>query len=277
MKVVIDSGNGMSGLTIPKIFQKLNIKLIHLYSKLDGNFPNHESNPMKEKNTYDLQQKVISENADLGISFDGDADRVVFIDEKGKRINSDLITALISIQFLKGGKQKILYDLRSSKIVKEVIAENKGKAMICRVGHSFIKAQLREENAVFAGELSGHYYFKDNFFTDSGVIAMVMILNLLSSENKKISELIKPLQKYFQSGEINSEVENKDLVLQKIKEKYADAKEILNIDGLSIIYEDWWFNVRKSNTEPLIRLNLEADSKELMEDKKEEVLELIRK
>lgn len=275
LKIVVDSGNGMSGLTAPKVLEGFDIEMVHMYPELDGSFPNHECNPMKEKNTADLQKKVIDENADLGIALDGDADRVVFIDENGERISSDLITALIAIQFLKKGKQKILYDLRSSKSVKETIEENGGEAIMCRVGHSFIKAQLREEVAVFAGELSGHYYFKDNFFTDSGVIAMMMILNLLNSEKKKLSELVNPLRKYYSTGEINMEVNDKDKALEKAKEKYSDGK-VFELDGVSVEYNNWWFNLRKSNTEPVIRLNLEADTKELMESKKKEVLDIIK-
>lgn len=275
LKIVIDSGNGMSGLTVPKVLEGFGIELIHMYPELDGSFPNHECNPMKEENTSELQKKVVEEKADVGISFDGDADRVVFIDENGKRISSDIITALIAIQFLKKGKEKILYDLRSSKAVKETIEENGGEAIMCKVGHSFIKQQLRDENAIFAGELSGHYYFKDNFFTDSGVIALIMILNLLSAQEKKLSEIVKPIKKYFATGETNMEVEEKDAVLEKIKKKYSDAN-VFELDGVSVEYNEWWFNVRKSNTEPLLRLNLEADTKKLMEEKRDEVIVLIK-
>ena len=275
LKIIADSGNGMSGLTVPKVLEGFNIELIHMYPELDGSFPNHECNPMKEENTAELQKKVVEEKADVGISLDGDADRVVFIDENGERISSDLITALIAIQFLKKGKQKILYDLRSSKAVKETIEANKGTAIMCRVGHSFIKQQLRDEDAIFAGELSGHYYFKDNFYTDSGVIALMVVLNLLSSEKKKLSEIVKPIKKYFATGEINMEVKDKDIIIEKVKEKYNDAN-IFELDGASVEYKDWWFNLRKSNTEPVIRLNLEADTKELMEEKRDEVLDFIK-
>jgi len=277
LKVVVDSGNGMSGFTVPKILEKFDVELVHMYPELDGSFPNHEGNPMKPENTAELQQRVKDEKADLGIAFDGDADRIVFIDENGERINSDLLTAVIAIQFLKKGKEKILYDLRSSWAVKDTIEEHGGEPVICRVGHSFIKKQLRDENAVFAGELSGHYYFKDNFFTDSGVIAMVMVLNLLASEKKKLSEIVQPLKKYFATGETNMEVDDKDSAIQKVKDKFSEgAKNVFELDGLSIEYDDWWFNLRKSNTEPLLRLNLEAKTKEMMEEKKKEVMEIIK-
>lgn len=277
LKIVIDSCNGMSGYTAPKILEKFDVELVHMYPELDGNFPSHECNPMKPENTAELQQRVKEEKADLGIAFDGDADRIVFIDENGERISSDLLTAVIAIQFLKKGKEKILYDLRSSWAVKETIEEQGGEPVMCRVGHSFIKKQLRDENAVFAGELSGHYYFKDNFYTDSGVIAMVMVLNLLASEKKKLSEIVQPLKKYFATGETNMEVEDKDAAIQKVKDKFsADAKNVFELDGLSVEYDDWWFNLRKSNTEPLLRLNLEAKTKEMMEEKKKEVMETIR-
>lgn len=275
LKIVVDSGNGMSGMTVPKILDGFDIEMVHMYSELDGSFPNHECNPMKEENTAELQRMVKKEKADIGIALDGDADRVVFIDERGERVGSDIITAVIAIQFLKKRKEKILYDLRSSKAVKEAIEEHGGKAIMCRVGHSFIKQQLRDEDAVFAGELSGHYYFRDNFYTDSGVIALLMVLNLLSSEGKKLSEIVNPIKKYFATGEINMEVKDKDAALKKVKEKYKNGN-VFELDGVSVEYGDWWFNLRKSNTEPVIRLNLEADTKELMEKKKKEILEFIK-
>lgn len=278
-KIVLDSANGMCGLTLPKIFKKLeNVELIELYTDIDFSFPNHEANPMNPENLIDIQNRVKSTGADFGICTDGDGDRCVFIDEKGNAIPSDILTALIAKSLLKERKGlTVLYDLRSSKVVKEIVEENGGKASLCRVGHSFIKKQMRDEDATFAGELSGHMYFKEHNFTESSFIPVAYIMNLLSEEEKPISELIKPLMRYCQSGEINSEVADKDSKLAEIEVKYKEhAKEIKHLDGLSMYFDGWWFNLRKSNTEPLLRLNLEADKKELMESKRDELLNLIR-
>ena len=277
-KIVLDAANGMSGFTLPKIFKELNVELIELYTDLDFSCPNHEANPLKYETLKDIQAKVGEEKADFGIATDGDGDRCVFIDEQGEIIPSDLLTALIGEQILEENPgSTILYDLRSSKIIKEVIESSGGKASMCRVGHSFIKKQMRDEDAIFAGEVSGHLYFKEHGFTESSFLAASQIMNLLAKENKPLSDLIQPLKKYSQSGEINSEVEDKDSKLEEIEAKYKDqSKEILHLDGLSMYFEDYWFNVRKSNTEPLLRLNLEADDNSTMEKKKEEILSLIR-
>lgn len=274
LKVVIDCGNGMAGKTITCLLKSYNIKLVSLYPELDGSFPNHEANPFKEENTKDLQKKVIEEKADIGFAFDGDADRVLIIDEKGRRVPGDITTALIAKQILSKSKEKILYDLRSSKAVPKLIEDNGGTPVISRVGHSFIKETMRREDIAFAGELSGHYYFKNNFYTDSAAIPVVMILSLLTKEKKKVSELVKNIGKYYHSGEINYEVKDKKAVIKKVQEHYKDAK-INHIDGVTIEYKNWWFNLRKSNTEPVIRLNLEADRKTLMKKKIKEVTKLI--
>lgn len=275
-KVVVDAANGMGSLTFPKMFEKLPFEFVPLYCEIDFNFPNHEANPLKYENLKDLQKKIIEEKADIGIALDGDADRCMLVDKKGEIVTCDLLTALIGKSLLNNNPgSTILYDLRSSKIVKEFIEENGGKAVMCRVGHSFIKKQMRDENAIFAGELSGHFYYKDSFFTESSFITAALILNLMDKENKPLSELVNPLKKYFQSGEINSEVEDKEKKIKDIEEKYKDA-EILHLDGVSVYYKDWWFNIRMSNTEPVLRLNLEADTKELMEEKRDEILKLIR-
>ncbi|MBW2965974.1 phosphomannomutase/phosphoglucomutase [Candidatus Woesearchaeota archaeon] len=276
-KVVIDAGNGMGSYTFPKIFEKLPFNFIPLYCEMDFNFPNHEPNPLKYETLKDLQNKVIEEKADLGIALDGDGDRCIAVDEKGNIVNCDLMTALIGKSLLKTNPGSlILYDLRSSKIVKEVIEENGGKSKMCRVGHAFIKQQMRDEDALFAGELSGHFYYKDSFFTESSFITTAILLNLIAQENKSLSELVEPLKKYFQSGEINSDVSDKEAKIKEVEEKFKDTEKILHLDGLSVYYKDWWFNIRPSNTEPLLRLNLEANTKELMEQKRDEILKIIR-
>jgi len=277
LKVVIDYGNGMGSLEADNVLKKTNIESIEMYKEPDGNFPNHEANPLKEENIKDLQKKVVEEKAELGIAFDGDCDRAGFVDEKGAFIPGDIIMTLIAQQILKEKPgSTTLYDLRSSKTVKENIEAKGGKALKTRVGHAFIKKQTRENNAEFAGELSMHFYFKEgDLYAESSSRAILEILSLLSSTDKKISELAKPLKKYHQSGEINSEVPDKEAKMKKIEDRYKDAK-IEHLDGVTAEYDDYWFNVRASNTEPLLRLNLEAKTKELMEKKTKEVLNIIR-
>ena len=214
-------------------------------------------------------------NYDFGVAFDGDADRVGFTDEKGEIIPMDIITALIAKDLLATTKGVIFYDLRSSWAVKEVIEENGGTPMMSRVGHAFIKQQMRDNNAIFAGELSGHYYFRDNYFTESSSLAVICVANIVSAADKPLSELIKPIMKYYASGEINSTVEDAPAVIEKLKAKYSDGN-MFELDGVSVEFDDWWFNVRMSNTEPLIRLNLEAKTREKMEEKRDELLALIR-
>lgn len=273
IKIVIDSANGMGAYEL-KALKLENIEIISMYEELDGNFSNHEANPLKYETLKNLQKKVIKENADFGIAFDGDADRCGFIDENGEIIRNDFITALIAKDILlEKSNQKIFYDLRSSKIVKEIIENNNGIPLMSRVGHSFIKKQMREENAVFAGELSGHFYFKENYNTESSALAVIRIINILLKSNKKLSQLILEMQKFFQSGEINKKVSDSKIIIEKIKEKYNDAK-IFFLDGISVEYDNWWFNIRSSNTEPLLRLNLEANTKDLMKEKTKEVLNL---
>ncbi|HBB36725.1 MAG: Phosphomannomutase [Candidatus Moranbacteria bacterium GW2011_GWC1_45_18] len=276
-KIVVDTANAMGILEL-EIYKRLsgNIELVTLYDEFDGRFPNHEANPLKTETLAELQKKVIEEKADLGVAYDGDADRVGFITEKGDFIPMDLVTAILSKLILKkhpGGK--IYFDLRSSKSVKEVIEENGGVALECPVGYSKIKKLIRDNGAVFAGELSGHYYFQENFYSEIGTLVAIMFLNLMAETGEKISELVKDVNRYFHSGEINSEVEDKDAVIAKLKEKYADGK-ISEMDGVKIEFPDWWLNVRPSNTEPVLRLNLEANTKEMMEAKRDEVLKIIR-
>ena len=277
LKIVIDTGNGMGGYTYSKVFENINLKVIPLYFDIDMSFPNHEANPIKLENVKDLQKKVIEEKVDFGLAVDGDCDRCVFIDEKGEYISADLMTALVAKELLKKNPgSTILYDLRSSWIVKEVIEENGGKAVMCRVGHAFIKKQMREENALFAGELSGHFYFKDSFFTESSIISTFLVANMVKEEEKPLSEIIAPLKKYFASGEMNFEVNDKEEKMEELLKIFKDdAKDISKMDGIRLEFDNWWFNVRPSNTEPLLRLNLEAKTKEKMEEMVEKVKKII--
>jgi phosphomannomutase len=276
-KIVIDFANAM-GIEEKDVLEKFSedLDLTYLYDNFDGNFPNHEANPLKTETLEDLQKKVLEVQADLGIAYDGDADRVGFVDEKGEVVPMDYVTALISKEILKKNPgELILIDLRSSNAVREVIEEAGGKVKHCRVGHSLIKAQMRRDGAIFAGELSGHYFFEENFKAEMTVLAVIMILNLLNETGKTMSELTADLKRYYHSGEINSDVQDPQKVFDELKKKYSSGK-INELDGIRIDFEDWWFNVRASNTEPKIRLNLEAKSKELMEEKKIEVLNIVR-
>lgn len=273
LKVVVDYANSMGLYEIAGVTDLFDI--VPMYDELDGTFPNHEANPLKTDTLDAIRAKVKETGADFGAAFDGDADRCGFIDNNGDIIPMDLFTALIAQDILSAGPATILYDLRSSRAVPECIEANGGKAIRCRVGHAFIKNQMRENNAVFAGELSGHYYFKQNFTAESQGLAMIMLANLICKTGKKVSDLVAPLRKYFSSGEINSKVAEVAPVLDAIRSRYADGN-MFELDGVSVEYSDWWFNVRASNTEPLLRLIVEADSLELMESKKDELLGIIR-
>ncbi|PWM70961.1 MAG: phosphomannomutase/phosphoglucomutase [Lentisphaerae bacterium] len=273
LKVVVDYANAMGLYEIAGITDLFDI--VPLYDTLDGTFPNHEANPLHLATLDAIRAKVKEVGADFGAAFDGDADRCGFIDDRGKIIPMDLFTALIAQDILSNGPATILYDLRSSRAVPECIRENGGKAIQSRVGHAFIKAQMRENDAVFAGELSGHYYFKQNFTAESQGLAMIMLSNLICKKNKPLHELVQPLRKYFSSGEINSTVADVKPILDAIRKKYADGN-MYELDGISSEYPNWWFNVRSSNTEPLLRLIVEADTRQLMEEKRDELLKLIR-
>jgi phosphomannomutase len=274
LKVVVDYANAMGTSEISGITDLFDI--VPLYEELDGTFPNHEANPLKTDTLEAVCAKVREVGADFGAAFDGDADRCGFIDDLGNPIPMDLFTALISQDILSRGPATILYDLRSSRAVPECIVSNGGKAIRSRVGHAFIKAQMRENDAVFAGELSGHYYFKQNFTAESQGLAMVMLSNLICKKNQPLNELIKPLRKYASSGEINSRVSDPAKILAELKSKYADGN-VFELDGVSVEYADWWFNVRSSNTEPLLRLIVEAATQSEMEQKRDELLAIIRK
>lgn len=279
LKIVVDAGNGMGGLTVPKIAENLGIKVIPLYFKRDGSFPNHEANPLKPENLIDLQERVKKEKADFGIAFDGDGDRCVFVDDKGEAVSGDLMTAIIGKELLKKNPgSTIVYDLRSSWVVKEEVEKQGGTAIETRVGHAFIKQFMREKKAIFAGELSGHYYFKEANFVDNADVAFIEVMNFLSAENNSFSSILKPLRRYYSSGERNLEVEDKDKILREIRERYQKrAKRFYELDGLSGEFDSWHFNVRASNTEPLLRFNIEAKTKKEMEKRRDELLRIGKK
>jgi len=273
VKIAVDFANSM-GILESRCLDGL-IEMKRLFDILDGTFPNHEANPLNTETLEVLQETVRHGKFDFGVAFDGDADRAGFIDEKGAIVPMDMITALIATSILEKEKGVIFYDLRSSWAVKEVIEAHGGTPMMSRVGHAFIKQQMRDNKALFAGELSGHYYFRDNYTTESSAMAVIYIANVITKTGKTLSELIKPIQRYFASGEINSEVHSSQAVLDAIRKKYTDGK-LLELDGITVEYADWWFNVRCSNTEPLVRLNLEAKTKAVMEARRDELLKLIR-
>lgn len=275
LKIAVDTGNGAVGAYFSEVFGNLPLEIIPLYFEPDGTFPNHEANPLKLENMIDLQNAVRKNGADLGVAFDGDGDRSAYVDEKGDIITSDMITALLAREILaKEPGAGILYDLRSSWVVKEEIEKGGGVPYEDRVGHAYMKATMRKHGCALGGELSGHYYFRDNYYADSGEIALVKLLNVITAEKKPLSEIVKPLKRYHATGEINFEVEDKDGKMKELEAAFKDG-EISHLDGISVKYQDWWFNVRKSNTEPVLRLNLEAKTKDLMEKKKAAVMKAI--
>ena len=276
LKVVIDAGNGMAGFTAPAVMERLNIELIPMYFELDGNFPNHEANPIEAKNLKDLQKRVKKEKADIGLAFDGDADRCFLINEKGELVNPSALTSLIAVNQLKTKPgSTIIYNLISSKAVSEVIAENGGIGVRSRVGHSYIKSLMAESGAIFGGEHSGHFYFSDFWRADSGMLAALYALTELMATKNTLSELLKPFDRYVASGEINSKVKNAEKSIELIRKKYCDKYLVDELDGLTITADSWWFNLRASNTEPLLRLNVEADTEKEMVKIRDTVLSLI--
>lgn len=278
MKVAVDAANGMAGMVLPRLFEQLpQLTVEPLYLELDGTFPNHPADPLTVENLRDLQQRVRESGAEVGFAFDGDADRVICVDDTGAVVSADLTTAMLSRIFLaEHPGATILYDLRSSDVVKEEIDAAGGKAIECRVGHAFIKQQMREVDALFAGELSGHFYYKDNFFTDCGITTMLRLLTALSEKGGKLSERVAGLHRYAASGEINSRVDDPDAVLARLEKQFGGRGEVYHLDGLSVRLDWGWFNVRKSNTEPLLRLNLEARTEPEMAAHRDEVLAVIR-
>jgi len=276
LKVVIDAGNGMAGFTAPAVMERLNIDLIPMYFELDGNFPNHEANPIEAKNLKDLQKRVKKEKADIGLAFDGDADRCFLINEKGELVNPSALTSLIAVHQLKTKPgSTIIYNLISSKAVSEVIAENGGIGVRSRVGHSYIKSLMAESGAIFGGEHSGHFYFSNFWRADSGMLAALYALTELMATKNTLSELLKPFNRYVASGEINSKVKNVEKSIELIRKKYCDKYLVDELDGLTITADSWWFNLRSSNTEPLLRLNVEADTEKEMVKIRDTVLSLI--
>ena len=266
VKIAVDASNGMAGKAVPAIFGNLPIEIIGLNFEHSGKFK-HEPNPLIEENLAEVKLTVKKKSCDFGICFDGDGDRLMMVDEKGQTISCDLITALMVPYFLKKEpKSTVVYDLRSSWVVAEEILKNGGTPRRERVGHAFMKKALRDSHAVFGGELSGHFYYRDNYWADSGVITLVHLLNIVSDAKVSVSELIKPLRRYYSSGEINFGVEDKQGKMDELARKYNDG-QIDHLDGITIWYKDWWFNCRPSNTEPLLRLNVEAKTKKLLEEK----------
>ncbi|MCE9613077.1 MAG: phosphomannomutase/phosphoglucomutase [Lentisphaerae bacterium] len=274
LRIAADMANGM-GIVEARVLDGV-IAMDKLFDTLDGTFPNHEANPLLHETYAALEAKMRGQTYDFGVAFDGDADRVGFTDENGKIIPMDIITALIAEDLLARTKGVVFYDLRSSWAVKEVIQASGGTPMMSRVGHAFIKQQMRDHDGLFAGELSGHYYFKHNYYTESSSMAVLCVANIVSRSKRPLSELVKPIQKYFASGEINSEVHDTAKVLNLLRDRFQKEGRLLELDGVSVEFADWWFNVRASNTEPLIRLNLEAKSRSRMEQKRDELLALIR-
>ncbi|HEY7498908.1 MAG TPA: phosphomannomutase/phosphoglucomutase [Vicinamibacterales bacterium] len=278
--VVLDAGSGMAGMVAPKLFERLPCRVTRLCFDIDGTFPNHEANPLIEENRRDITERVIKEKADIGIAWDGDADRCFFIDGTGEFIAGDFVTALLAEAFLiRHPGAKIVYDVRASYAVKDTVAKYGGAALMNRVGHAFFKRRMREEGAIFGGEVTGHYYFRDNFFADNGFIPALLMLELMSKKGQTLHQLLQPLrEKYFISGEINTKVGDMSLVQKKLDELAAAYSKgsTYTLDGFSAEFPDWHFNVRGSNTEPMLRLNLEATTEKEMEKKRDQVLAVIR-
>jgi phosphomannomutase len=276
LKVVIDAGNGVQGQIMPKVFARLPVKIIPLAFACDGNFPDRDPNPIKQGVLASLCKAVKQNKANLGVAFDGDGDRVVFVDERGVVARPDHVLVLLA-QYLLQEKphSKVLYDLRSSRIVKEEVTQMGGVAIMTRVGHTYITHIMKEEDALIAGELSGHYYFRDNFYADNGDIPAMLMLSLLSAAKKPLSKLLAPLQKYANSGELNFTVADKERMLKHVEDEYLDKGKIFRIDGLTVEFPDWWFNLRPSNTEQVLRLNVEAKTQALLSRKLSELKRLL--
>ncbi len=277
LRIVIDAANGMAGAMLTPVLERLPIETVRCYFEPDGSFPNHQPNPLLPENREFIVAKTLGEGADFGVAFDGDADRCFFVDDAGEFVPGDFATALLAELIL--GREpgsKIIYDVRASWAVPETIEAAGGVPLVNRVGHAFIKHRMRAEDAAFGGEVSGHYYFRDFCQADSGVVPFLLMLEIVSRKGQKLSEILRPYrERYFITGELNTPVPDVPLKLQELKERFAPEGRISHLDGISVDAEDWHFNVRPSNTEPLLRLNLEARSRELMERKRDEVLEVI--
>ena len=276
LKIVIDAGNGVGGFAVAKVFADLPIEIIPLYFEIDGSFPNHQPSPIEEENIADLKKKVVAEKADMGLAFDGDGDRVYLVNELGEGVSATLMSAMIAKEMLReqpGGR--ILYNVNVGWIVPETVEKYGGISSITPVGHSLIKQQMRKENGLFACEHSGHYFFRDLYFADSGMMASLFVLQIISREDKPLSEILKEFDIYFLSGEINTTVKDQQGKIDLIKAKYSDGEQS-ELDGIKVEYPEWKFVVRGSNTEPLLRMCVEAKTKELMEEKRDELLSIIR-
>ncbi|HEX5799781.1 MAG TPA: phosphomannomutase/phosphoglucomutase [Gaiellaceae bacterium] len=277
LKVVIDAANGMAGAMLAPVLERLPIEAVTCHFEPDGTFPNHEPNPLLPENREFIVRKTTETGADLGVAYDGDGDRCFFVDDTGEFVPGDFVTALLAQAILeREGGGKVIYDVRASRAVPEAIERAGGEALVNRVGHAYIKHRMREEGAVFGGEVSAHYYFRDFSQADSGVVPFLLMLELISRRGRRLSELLAPFrERFFITGELNTPVADVSAKLRELEERYADGR-ISHLDGVSVDYDDWHFNVRPSNTEPLLRLNLEATSQALMEEKRDEVIGLIR-
>ena len=279
LTVAVDAGNGMAGHTVPTVFEGLPITLIPLFFELDGTFPNHEANPINPENMRDLQKAVKENHADIGLAFDGDADRCFVVDERGEIVSPSVIAGLVATRELaREPGATVIHNLITSRAVPEIISEHGGTPVRTRVGHSFIKAKMAETNAIFGGEHSGHFYFRDFWFADSGMLAALHVLAALGHDNRPLSEMLKDFSRYVDSGEINSEVADQAATTAKVRNAYSERPGVTldELDGLTVSGDNWWFNVRPSNTEPLLRLNVEAATQEQMAAIRDEVLGLIR-
>ena len=277
--MAVDAGNGMAGHTVPKVFDGLPITLIPLYFTLDGTFPNHEANPIEPENLRDLQRAVVQHHADIGLAFDGDADRCFVVDERGQIVSPSVLTALIATRELaREPGATIIHNLITSRAVPEIVSAGGGVPVRTRVGHSFIKAQMAESAAVFGGEHSGHFYFRDFWFADSGMLAALHTLAALGEQPRPLSQLLSAYTRYFASGEINSEVADQATSTERVRQAFASLPGVSTdeLDGLTLSADTWWFNLRPSNTEPLLRLNVEAETEAAMADLRDEVLGVVR-
>jgi phosphomannomutase len=278
LKVAVDAGNGMAGHTVPKVFDGLPIDLVPLYFELDGTFPNHEANPIDPKNLVDLQQAVVSSRADIGLAFDGDADRCFVVDERGEIVSPSVLTALIAVaELAREPGATVIHNLITSRAVPEIVSEHGGTPVRTRVGHSFIKAEMASHGAIFGGEHSGHFYFRDFWFADSGMLAALHVLAALGSQAGPLSPLLSEYARYCSSGEINSEVSDQQGATQRVRDAFAGRDDVTmdELDGLTVSGPGWWFNLRSSNTEPLLRLNVEAPDEPTLTGIKDQVLRIV--
>lgn len=274
--IAIDAGNGMAGKILEPVFKRLPCRVTPLYYQPDGNFPNHEPNPIEAKNLIDLQRAMAESKCDLGAAFDGDADRMFLLDENGVSLGGDMVTALVADNILRESpNETILYNLICSRAVPDLVAKRGGQSIRTRVGHAIIKPLMKKHNAIFGGEHSGHFYFRENWFADSGLIALLVCLELLSKSERSLAELIGDINRYVRSGEINSRVDSIEQKIEAVNQAFSDGA-VDRLDGLTVQYDDWWFNLRPSNTEPLLRLNVEADNQALLDERVGQLLEIIR-